>query len=1284
MFKNIYYDSYKNKIHLWEIVDGKHRYESFDHEVEYYVEDKTKKSPITDIYGTPVIKRVAESTKSLRELRKSVKLYESDVSEEIKFLQKRYGNSEERVDPTQYNVCVLDIEVASGQKYSNDHLIRVKDTSVMEMTIKEFVVLDCEKYKVFDEEKKQWVDYAKSCYAENSEFPKPEFSKYPINLITLNFTNKGKIYTFGSDPYTGKSPLVNNYIHDKNEKQLLEKFIQFWRKSKVDIAVAYNAPFDFGYILKRCENLGIDPNLLSPVGRVEYKNPKRIRIHGITILDYIDLYKKFSFTPQPSYKLENVAMSEIKEGKTKYEGNIFTIWKTNWNLFVEYNVQDTILVEKMDKKRRFINLAIKLAMESIVPIDKCMTTTAIVEGYILKTIHKQNKVMSDRVRQDTWGFEKDEEDDDELEGAYVEAHPGFYNWLMSFDVESLYPHMIMMYNISPETKLSFDDIKNMDPSEYITTPVEGVYYKKTVKGILPLITEEIFQERKKFKKLMKDAFDNGNHEDHEYFDGMQHNRKILINCFHKDTEIMTPDGIRLVKDVKEGDLVYSINPDTLDLEVKPVMGTVKKKYTGKLNVIDSQRFKVRVTPEHDMLFIDKNNKKTGTYTSDEFVTKNRYIPIHNKMKFQYEKYIYINEHIDTTDVQFIIDKDIDIEDSQKELDVYFGKDVIELNKKINVSKHSNKYVNSKLNRYQIDNLIDVLGYEVKIKHNRGIKCSKHNVRLDVDKFSTFVGWYLSEGSARACHYATNAICRYVSIAQDKEKNEIYWNEINNLTKELFSFNSVNDRCIRICSDIPYMIMVDNFGKGQQKHLYGSALGELLNKELVQESMYKGDGTKEQNIYTISMKNPKLKDDYCRLLLELGYIPRIRIDNYSKKYTGCYRIIAHSHRTNTKRQNYSTEMYDDYVYCVNVKDNHTVIVGEDGRFNFSRQCLYGCLGSDAFHFYNIDNASVVTAGGRELIKFLSSNANDYLRNFLPPRIGKYYETQHIVPEKKTIPHVVVIDTDSCYVNIESYYKNVNHNMSFIDFANDFDHRILTPFFNKLVDIYCEKYNIPNKINFKREKIITKMFVQVKKKYVCQIIANEGEVYDHPKIKITGLETKKSDLPGFCKKGLNELIDVMFSGEMPDEEAMVEVVRKYQKIHKFSSVEEISIPKGVKDYKKYSIDFSKGLNFLPSTPIHNRASINHNYMVQKYKLPFREIDDGAKVKYVFVNPNNELHQNVVAFNDDWPELFDLKFKIDRDTMFEKTFLDISQRMFDALGFRKISLKENKMGQFLKKKG
>jgi hypothetical protein len=158
--------------------------------------------------------------------------------------------------------------------------------------------------------------------------------------------------------------------------------------------------------------------------------------------------------------------------------------------------------------------------------------------------------------------------------------------------------------------------------------------------------------------------------------------------------------------------------------------------------------------------------------------------------------------------------------------------------------------------------------------------------------------------------------------------------------------------------------------------------------------------------------------------------------------------------------------------------------------------------------------------------------------------------------------------------------------------------------------------------------------------------------------------------------------MFTEDCPNEDKMLAIVRKYQKIHKQAPIEDIAIPKGVKDYKKYSIDFSEGMRYLPSTPIHNRASINHNYMVQKYKLPFREIDDGAKIKYVFLKENNEIHQNVIAFDDQWPEKFNSLFAIDRNTLFEKSFMEIAQRIFDVLGFRTISLKESKLGSFIKK--
>lgn len=820
MFKNVYHDPQKNKIHLWESKHGKTVYSCLDHKAAYYVKDPTDTSDITDIYGTRVIKKFAESKKALSQIRKAVKTYESDISEEVKFLHARYGDSEERVPSSDYNTVALDIEIE--------------------------VV---------------------------GEFPKPELAKYPINLITINFINRGKVWTIGNRPYTGNSELVKNYECVEDEKQLLTRFIEVWRRSKIDIVTGWNVDtFDLQYIINRCKNLNVDCSDLSPVGKAEVKKNGKCFIAGITILDYIDLYKKFSFTPQPSYKLEYICQYELKKGKKHYDGSIFDIYKTDWNLFVEYNIVDTILIGDLEGKRKFIDLAINLCTESRTPLEKVVSSIWVIEGYILRYLHRYNKIMPDRQSLEESEYEESD-DDEELLGGYVEAHPGFYKYLLSFDVESLYPHMIMMFNISPETKIknpeSFDDL--------IKTPIDGVYYSKKI-GILPEIVETIFKERKAFKTKMFEAEKDGNEELTEYYDSMQMVRKILINS-----------------------------------------------------------------------------------------------------------------------------------------------------------------------------------------------------------------------------------------------------------------------------------------------------------------------------------------------------------------------------------------------------------------------VYGVLSNKFFHFFDNDNASVITAGGRELIQFMAHSANSYVKDYLPKTISKTYSG--ISVDSNSIPKtsVAVIDTDSCYLSVEPYfleYRKMGGSMSFMDFANDMDSKILTPFFNRLIGMYCTKFNIENKINFKREKIILKMFVQAKKKYITQIIANEKTIYDTPEIKITGLETRKSDLPKFCKDGLLEMFDSMFTEDCPNEDKMLAIVRKYQKIHKQAPIEDIAIPKGVKDYKKYSIDFSEGMRYLPSTPIHNRASINHNYMVQKYKLPFREIDDGAKIKYVFLKENNEIHQNVIAFDDQWPEKFNSLFAIDRNTLFEKSFMEIAQRIFDVLGFRTISLKESKLGNFIKR--
>lgn len=275
-------------------------------------------------------------------------------------------------------------------------------------------------------------------------------------------------------------------------------------------------------------------------------------------------------------------------------------------------------------------------------------------------------------------------------------------------------------------------------------------------------------------------------------------------------------------------------------------------------------------------------------------------------------------------------------------------------------------------------------------------------------------------------------------------------------------------------------------------------------------------------------------------------------------------------------------------------------------------------------------------------------------------------------------------NSNYIWLEEVYNSCNTNQPFLDFCLDFEKRILEPFIKKAMDAFGERYNTKNLIHFKREKIITKIYVQAKKKYALQALANEEDIYDKPDFSITGLETKKSDLCKFSKKHLTELINIMFSGDsetLPNKIAMQNHIREGYKEFKKQKIADIALPKSVGTYDKYDTEISVGnMNFEKGTPIFNKASMIYNLIIKEKNLPYVEIKDGDKMKYAFVHQNNVYKTNVVAFIGNWPKEFDDIFQIDYDEMFDKQYLRIAQRMFDTLGFGKIILKDSKLSKLV----
>jgi hypothetical protein len=156
-----------------------------------------------------------------------------------------------------------------------------------------------------------------------------------------------------------------------------------------------------------------------------------------------------------------------------------------------------------------------------------------------------------------------------------------------------------------------------------------------------------------------------------------------------------------------------------------------------------------------------------------------------------------------------------------------------------------------------------------------------------------------------------------------------------------------------------------------------------------------------------------------------------------------------------------------------------------------------------------------------------------------------------------------------------------------------------------------------------------------------------------------------------------LNLIFEGDKPNKRNMEIFIRNAYKEFRNQNVSDISVPKGVQDYDKYNKDLTNDItNFLPSTPIHNRASMIYNYIVKEHNLPLVEITNGTKMKYVYVNPKNIYKTNVVGYVGNWPEAFNKFFKVDFDTQFEKQYLQIAQRMFDTLGFGLVTLRDSKL--------
>jgi DNA polymerase elongation subunit (family B) len=388
-------------------------------------------------------------------------------------------------------------------------------------------------------------------------FPSIEKADKAVTAITLKVKNK--IFTFGCGDFTTDNPDVK-YIKCKDEQALLEKFIDGWRALNLDVISGWNVEFfDIPYLINRIYRLLGEERgkMLSPWGIIHSgsvkfngKEQQTYNIRGICILDYLQLYKKYTYTNQESYKLDHICSVEIDEGKTDYSeyDSLFDLYKRDFQKFIEYNIKDVNLVDKLDKKLNFIDQALTIAYDAKIAFDDVFSPVKTWEVIIHNYLMEQNIVIPPK---------KNTEKSMQFAGAYVkDPLVGLHNWVVSFDINSLYPSLIVQYNISPETyagKIRYDfsvdqllggafgddEIQEILKSQNVAITANSCLWNKDKKGVMPALVEKMMVERKLFKNKMieaqKEYQKNKTKQlfnDIARYNNMQMARKILLNSLY--------------------------------------------------------------------------------------------------------------------------------------------------------------------------------------------------------------------------------------------------------------------------------------------------------------------------------------------------------------------------------------------------------------------------------------------------------------------------------------------------------------------------------------------------------------------------------------------------------------------------------------------------------------------------------------------------------------------------------------------------------------------------------
>ena len=483
-------------------------------------------------------------------------------------------------------------------------------------------------------------------------FPSSRSASEPMLSITIKNHQNKKIIVWGLHPFKTDRDDVE-YRLCKDEKDLLGQFIDDWEYYCPDIITGWNTEFfDIPYLCNRIKQvLGEDElKRLSPWKSVHDRDVYQMgrshqiyNIQGIAHLDYFDLYRKFTYTAQESYRLDHIAKVELGEQKDGNPFDTFREWYINdYQSFIEYNINDVELVDKLEDKMKLIELCLTMAYDAKVNYVDVLGTVRYWDVLIYNYLKEKNIVIPQKKMHDKSA---------QYEGAYVkDPQVGMHKWVMSFDLNSLYPHLIMQYNISPETLIPSDeeapekmvdkilDGKVKNTTKFCMAP-NGAFFRKDKRGFLPELMETIYNDRVKYKTLLleskqkyEDTKDKSILKDISRYENIQMAKKISLNSAYgaignswfryfdiRNAEAITTSGqlsirwiekalniyLNKVLETDNEDYVIASDTDSVYITFEKFVDMVFKKGTADETIVN---FLDKVATKKLEPFIDKSYK----------------------------------------------------------------------------------------------------------------------------------------------------------------------------------------------------------------------------------------------------------------------------------------------------------------------------------------------------------------------------------------------------------------------------------------------------------------------------------------------------------------------------------------------------------------------------------------------------------------------------------------------------------------------------------------------------